>query len=245
MEEDAFREKSFLVFGANGEIGRQICLDLVLRGSAVWAFVRDSEAIREFESWMGQQLSGVPTYPFTMLSKTLECSVTFSDDVTRSVVQLLMERSALNFPDQFAGLIYAVGNCPTGCLDEAIKTPFDDVHGEDVSAEYNLHVAGLHNVFRYFLNELARDAKVVVLGAHIAFTKPQEWPEFLNIESYYLAKLGQRSWCECMKRSYPEMTFIYAPLPPVDTSFHQGCLHKPSNLMPIAEASALVLEALK
>jgi len=243
----SFQGKRFLVFGGSGSIGGAITRALLKQDATVHvATTNDKKAhilLSDLEDRFGPCLD--------ICGADVESCY--------SLYRMWAERySTRNQADDLHlnGIIYAVGNCPTGGFDEEVRQPLATVcHGDpDVGAKLReallLHAVGLRNVSTLFSILEKRSPVVVISSAITRLTAPgaPPIPGWLHA-GHYAAAIAAKDMIIAWLRRDPVVVKMgllihRLALAAVDTPFHQGCEHAPPAMLSLDEVAGHALEAL-
>jgi NAD(P)-dependent dehydrogenase (short-subunit alcohol dehydrogenase family) len=220
-----------LVVGGSGSIGWPICRALIAQGYQVISLTR---GIHPRPAEYDMRLNGTTE---KVQLREINCSVICMD-----YVRLFIRRP-------LAAIIYAVGDCPPGKFDAAVKVPLCDIDDGILIHELNILLVGLLNVVRKLYACLQPSGHVVVISSAITRLTDATCPSWLHAGHYAAAKAAQDELVRWFRRdpNIKDRNILVHRLAPaaVDTPFHQGCQHQPPAMLSVDDVAQRVLDALQ
>ncbi len=213
--------KRYLVFGAAGSIGREVCSKLHQDGHFVIVCPKGI----------------TPTLQGSLMDSVWNVA---DRGEVQQYADLYDQRGKVD------GVVYCVGHCPPGGFPDAIKDPLSLLALDKYLSEVNMHQVGVLNVFQCMLKHLNDEGCFVFLSSAITRLKGQ-FPSFLQAH-YHAGVIAAEDWLIDGMRADPTVQthkikiHRLAPVA-VDTPFHYRG-PKPSKLIPISEVVNEVVTAL-
>jgi NAD(P)-dependent dehydrogenase (short-subunit alcohol dehydrogenase family) len=226
-----------LVVGGSGSMGWPICRALIADGYQVISLTRGIHPRpEEYALHLNGTTQKVPL-------REISCNVTsINSDHLLNDIWIKLSRP-------LSAIVYAVGDCPPGKFDSAVKLPLCDIDDGILSHELNIHVIGLLNVVRKLHTCLQPSGHVVVISSAITRLTDATCPPWLHAGHYAAAKAAQDELVRWFRRDpcIKDRNILVHRLAPaaVDTPFHQGCEHQPPAMLSVDDVAQRVLDALQ
>lgn len=217
--------KNYLVFGANGSIGKEIVSQLNVHGNLVIASTRGKNE--------------------ELLEKGVLVDVI--EDVSNRETLETYSRHLSALYNNFDGIVYSVGHCPPNGFPDAIRYPLSQLPLQKYMDEVNMHQIGVLNVFQCTIKNLKDGGSFVFISSAITRLKGQ-FPAFLQAH-HHASVISAEDWLIDGMRHDPTVTNrkikIHRIAPAaVSTSFHESG-PKPPKLIPVETVVHEVLDALE
>lgn len=219
----------YVVLGASGALGTEVCGQVLRRGHQVSAIASTEQSLSRLQS----------------KHRDIDC---FRADVRSDLAVADIAYSELHADGRVDGVIYLVGRCPEGGFDNVIAHRLEDPQVvANLQTDLDLHVIGALTVFGEFSKDVREGGSFTFISSACNRVLQGGAPDWLHLGHHgtAIAALdGLIGWMR-LAAVTKEKGFIINRVAPgaIDTPFHQKCRRQPPAKLSLVDVATALVDA--